>query len=56
VARDASDGRIEWSQSLPDATRGWLAVVDGRAISCVKGQVAAFAASDGEPSLARERR
>lgn len=50
VARDASDGRIEWSQSLPDATRGWPAVVGGRAISCVKGQVAAFAASDGSPA------
>jgi|GEM_PF-2568974 len=50
VARDASDGRIEWTQSLPDASRGWPALTDGRAITCVKGEVAAFDVADGSPA------
>ncbi|SFR87794.1 Outer membrane protein assembly factor BamB, contains PQQ-like beta-propeller repeat [Halomicrobium zhouii] len=50
VARDASDGRIEWTQSLPNASRGWPALADGRVITCVKGQVAAFDVADGSPA------
>jgi outer membrane protein assembly factor BamB len=48
VARDAGSGRTEWTQSLPNASRGWPAVADGRVVTCVNGQIAAFDAASGD--------
>lgn len=48
IAREASTGRIQWSQPLDGPPFRWPAVADGQVIAGVNGQLAAFAAADGQ--------
>jgi outer membrane protein assembly factor BamB len=47
VARDARDGRIQWSKPLDGPAAGWPAAAEGRVLVGVNGQVSAYEASSG---------
>lgn len=48
VARDPSDGRIEWATELPDEATGWPAVAGDAVVVSAAGVVAAYGAASGE--------
>jgi outer membrane protein assembly factor BamB len=47
LARDARDGRCQWSKPLDGPAAGWPAVADGRVLVGVNGQISAYGAASG---------
>jgi len=47
VAREPSEGRIDWATELPDLATGWPAVGDGLVVASTGRSVGAYDANDG---------